>query len=89
MTNTLEKIILDKRTSIEKYKKSFSTNVLMKKISSYQNYINFKNSLKKNIVSVIAEIKKASPSAGIIIDNYEPKEIAKKYFNSGASCLSI
>ena len=47
MTNTLEKIILDKRTSIEKYKKSFSTNVLMKKISSYQNYINFKNSFKK------------------------------------------
>ena len=89
MTNTLEKIISEKRISIEKYKNSLSINVLEKKISSYKNYINFKNNLNKNIISVIAEIKKASPSAGIIIDNYDPKEIAKKYLNSGASCLSI
>ena len=89
MTKTLEKIISEKRISIEKYKNSLSINVLEKKISSYKNYINFKNNLNKNIISVIAEIKKASPSAGIIIDNYDPKEIAKKYLNSGASCLSI
>ena len=89
MTNTLEKIIADKKNSVEKYKKSFTIEDLKKKISSYKNYLNFKDKLKKNQISVIAEIKKASPSAGVIVENYDPKTIGKQYLNSGASCLSI
>ena len=89
MTNALEKIISDKKSNIEKYKNSFSIEDLKKRISSYKNYLNFKDKLKKNEVSVIAEIKKASPSAGVIVKNYDPKTIAKQYLNSGASCLSI
>ena len=89
MTNALEKIISDKKSNIEKYKNSFSVEDLKKRISSYKNYLNFKDKLKKNEVSVIAEIKKASPSAGVIVKNYDPKTIAKQYLNSGASCLSI
>ena len=89
MTNALEKIIVDKKSNMEKYKNSFSVEVLKKRISSYKNYLNFKDKLKKNEVSVIAEIKKASPSAGVIVKNYDPKTIAKQYLNSGASCLSI
>ena len=42
-----------------------------------------------NKISLIAEIKKASPSAGIIIDDYNPIEIAKIYDNNKATCLSI
>ena len=89
MINTLKKIISDKRENIEKYKKSHSIEDLQKKISSYKNYLNFKDGLKKNEISVIAEIKKASPSAGIIVENYDPVAIAKQYFNSGARCLSL
>ena len=89
MTNTLEKIIADKKNSVEKYKKSFTIEDLKKRISSYKNYLNFKDKLKKNQISVIAEIKKASPSAGVIVENYDPKTIGKQYLNSGASCLSI
>ncbi len=89
MINALEKIIADKKSNMEKYKNSFSVEDLKKRISSYKNYLNFKNKLKNNEVSVIAEIKKASPSAGIIVKNYDPKAIAKQYLNSGASCLSI
>ena len=89
MINTLKKIISDKRENIEKYKKSHSIEDLQKKISSYKNYLNFKDKLKKNEISVIAEIKKASPSAGVIVENYDPKTIGKQYLNSGASCLSI
>ena len=89
MTNTLEKIIADKKNSVEKYKKSFTIKDLKKRISSYKNYLNFKDKLKKNQISVIAEIKKASPSAGIIVENYDPKTIGKQYLDSGASCLSI
>ena len=89
MINILEKIIADKKSNMEKYKNSFSVEDLKKRISSYKNYLNFKDKLKKNEVSVIAEIKKASPSAGVIVKNYDPKAIAKQYLNSGASCLSI
>ena len=89
MTNALEKIIADKKSNMERYKNSFSVVDLKKRISSYKNYLNFKDKLKKNEVSVIAEIKKASPSAGVIVKNYDPKAIAKQYLNSGASCLSI
>jgi len=89
MSNTLKKIIADKKSNVEKYKNSFTVSDLKKRISSYKNYLNFKDKLKNNGVSVVAEIKKASPSAGVIVENYEPKTIAKQYLNSGASCLSI
>ena len=89
MTNILEKIITDKKDSIKKYKDSFAIEYLNKKISSYKKYLDFKAKLMEKKVSVIAEIKKASPSAGIIIQNYDPKIIAKQYLDSGATCLSV
>jgi len=47
------------------------------------------NSLKANRNAVIAEIKKASPSKGIMRENFIPSEIAKSYANGGATCLSV
>ena len=89
MKNILEEIVSRKKETIVKYKSAFSLKNLEEKISSYNNYLNFKNKLIKEKISIIAEIKKASPSAGILIKNYNPEDIARQYFNAGAACLSI
>jgi len=91
--NILNKIIKKKIKKINLLKKSISLNSLNEKIDEKKLFINFKEKIQKNIndnkISIIAEIKKASPSAGIIISNYDPIKIAKIYDKNKATCLSI
>ena len=89
--NHLEKILTGQLSRLENLKSIYPIEFLKEKIKSYNNFIDFREKLKveKNKVSVIAEIKKSSPSAGTIIKNYKPAEIAENYFNNGSSCLSI
>ena len=91
--NVLEKIIKKKIERIDLLKKSISLNFLSVKINENKSFINFKDKIQNNInndkISLIAEIKKASPSAGIILKNYDPLNIAKIYNNNKATCLSI
>jgi len=91
--NTLDKIINKKKQKLNQLKKTISIESLEKKIDENNSFINFKKKIEKNIVnnkiSLIAEIKKASPSAGIIIKNYNPVDIAKKYYKNKATCLSV
>ena len=93
MTNILKDIINKKKERILNYKKNYSTNRLLDDIKNVNNYINFKNKIKKrNLekkISIIAEIKKASPSAGIIVKNFDPLNIAKLYVENGASFISV
>ena len=91
--NILDKIIKKKEHRINILKKSVPMEYLTEKIKDNKSFINFKDKIEKNIIdnkiSLIAEIKKASPSAGIIIENYNPIEIAKIFFNNKATCLSV
>jgi indole-3-glycerol phosphate synthase len=78
-------IILKKKHPIESIKE--------RKPDSIPRYINFKETIESNIsqnkISIIAEIKKASPSAGVIIENYNPVDIANIFYKNKATCLSV
>ena len=93
MNNILKKICEDKKLELEILKKKCSLNSLKKLISDQINKRDFKNVIIKSSVErenfIIGEIKKASPSAGDIIHNYEPAEIAKIYEKSGVKALSV
>ena len=91
--NVLEKIIKKKIEKIENSKKNISIDLLNELIDKYKMFRNFKENIEKNIkenkFSIIAEIKKASPSAGVIINDYDPVKIASIYNDNKATCLSV
>ena len=91
--NILQNIIQKKIEKVDKFKKSLDLKTLEELINKNESYINFKekieNNIKNNKTSIIAEIKKASPSAGIIIDDYNPVDIAEIYLNNKVTCLSV
>ena len=90
MTNILEKIIQDKKETLNLIKKNNSLDSLEKKIKELNYFYNFEEKIKKNEgISIISEIKKASPSAGILVKNFNHIDIAKMYIDNGATCLSV
>jgi indole-3-glycerol phosphate synthase len=90
MTNVLDKIIQDKKESLKILKKDNTLDALEAKIKNFNNFLDFKETIVKNKnVSLIAEIKKASPSAGVLVKNFNHLNIAKMYIENGATCLSV
>ncbi|MDA9653861.1 indole-3-glycerol-phosphate synthase [Candidatus Pelagibacter sp.] len=91
--NILEKIIKKKNKKIVDLKKTISIDSLNELININKTFVNFKEKVESNIknnkFSIIAEIKKASPSAGVIMKNYDPVEIANIYNNNNTTCLSV
>ena len=91
--NILEKIIKKKIEKIDLLKKTIDVKSLNEIINKNNSFIDFKKKIENNLTnnksSIIAEIKKASPSAGVIIDNYNPVEIAKIYNENNVTCLSV
>tara|TARA_Y100000996_G_scaffold294431_1_gene232954 strand:+ start:22 stop:846 length:825 start_codon:yes stop_codon:yes gene_type:complete len=91
--NILQNIIKKKEIRVTELKKKKPLESILEHKPDTMNYINFKkkieNNIKENNFSIIAEIKKASPSAGILIENYKPVDIAKIYYKNGATCLSV
>ncbi len=96
MTNTpdiLKKILDRKAEEVANRKQRMSITDLqeiasgVEKPRGFASILQSKAQLKKP--AIIAEIKKASPSKGVIRENFKPLEIAQDYAMNGASCLSI
>ena len=91
--NILSNIIIKKIERVDALKKTISLDSLNEIIGKNNTFVNFKEKIQNNIIqdkiSIIAEIKKASPSAGVIMEDYDPVEIAKIYNENNVTCLSV
>jgi len=83
----LEEIVSRKKEEVERRKRSLSLDVLRSKDLPHRR--NFKGALTRKGVSLIAEIKRFSPSAGIIKEDFNPVRIAKIYQANGAIAISV
>ena len=89
--NILEKIVWEKGREIDLSRQRVSLESLKSQILDLPQPSSFIDSLRKAPIlpAVIAEIKKASPSKGIIREDFDPVAIAKSYEEGGASCISV
>ncbi len=93
MANILDTIIATKFEEIKESQKVKSLDQLKDEVKGASQPRGFvkaiETQLAKNKAAVIAEIKKASPSKGVIRENFNPKDIAISYEKGGATCLSV
>lgn len=87
----LDKIVKDTRIRVNEAKEKYSLEELIKDIEKFK--INddfpFEKAINNGKVNFICEVKKASPSKGIICEDFDPIKIAKEYEEAGADCISV
>ncbi|CAB1276641.1 indole-3-glycerol phosphate synthase TrpC [Candidatus Nitrosacidococcus tergens] len=91
--NILKKILWRKAEEITERAEKISMRELSRKIEHVPSARGFKAAIKQkldtNQTAIIAEIKKASPSKGVLRSNFSPNLIAQSYEKWGATCLSV
>jgi len=91
LENILDKILADKKKEVELRKSQVTLEQLKEQIRPMSKCRNFYKAVTKpnaRGINVIAEVKKASPSAGIICKDFDPVAIAKTYEKCGADAIS-
>ncbi len=93
MSDILKKILATKEIEVAASKAAVSLDQLQALAEAQPEPRDFVGSIYKKVVAnkpaVIAEIKKASPSKGIIREDFNPAQIARSYEKAGAACLSV
>ncbi len=85
----LKEILEEKRRELSLLEKEESIAELKARIRDLEPARDFKGALVKYAVNIIAEVKKASPSKGIIRDDFDPVEVALEYERNGACAVSV
>src|SRR5262245_48884077 len=90
MPTILDKIVATKRSEIEQARAAVPESVLRARLGDAPPVRDFFAPLAADgPIQLIAEVKKASPSAGLIRADFDPVEIAKTYAAHGAACISV
>ncbi len=90
MANILDRIIQTKRREIARNQELISVSELERAVSERPTARDFPAALQcAGGVAVIAEVKKASPSAGVIRAEFDPVAIAREYDSNGAAAISV
>lgn len=93
MADVLQKILATKREEIARASSSVPMEEIKRRASRTSAPRDFVGAMRERISAgapaVIAEIKKASPSKGVLREQYDPSSIARSYAAGGAACLSV
>lgn len=89
MANILEEIAEYKRGFVAECKRRQSAQDIRLRAGDSPDPVDFFAALQGDDIALIAEVKKASPSKGIIRDDFHPERIAETYAENGARCLSV
>ena len=85
----LDKIIAQKREEVEQRKKVATTTYLQERIARQKPALDLALALRDDHIRLIAEVKQASPSRGVLSPNFNPTELAQTYAEGGAAAISV
>jgi indole-3-glycerol phosphate synthase len=90
MSNILDRIVASKRRELDEARARLSETELERRLPDAPPMRGFRSALQRpGSVGVIAEVKKASPSAGVLRADFDPVAIAQTYERHGAACISV
>ena len=85
----LNRIVADKRKELEQRKKSMPLSLLKRHVVPKDAPIDLARSLSGDSIRLIAEVKQASPSRGVLCPNFDPVALARTYAQGGAAAISV
>ena len=89
MTTILDDIVAMKHEELERRKSEMPLDVLEERIEAQPRPLNLSGALLGDRVRLIAEVKKASPSRGLLLPNFDPVRLATTYSENGAAAISV
>ena len=88
MSDILEQIVARKRVRLEEAKRRFPLDQLLAELPTVIGGDRFGSALRRDAINIIAEIKRRSPSKGVIRENFDPVNIVRNYTANGAAAIS-
>lgn len=85
----LNQIIAEKREELERVKKSLPLSNLKERVAQRKAPLDFASAIDRGSIRLIAEVKRASPSRGILCPDFNPVALARIYADGGAAAISV